>query len=62
MNSKLFYQQNFLVKKVGNPYFGQSVFFEFSYYCIVSEEELKCEDDIRSFDNIKKFALASFCK
>ena len=26
---------------------------------MISEEELKCEDDVWSFDSIKKFSLAS---
>ena len=29
---------------------------------MVTEEELECEHDIWSFDNIEKFALASFYK
>ena len=29
---------------------------------MVSEEDLKCEDDMSFFDNVKKYTLALFCK
>ena len=54
---KLVYQQNFpLVKKLAVHFFGQSVSIEFQclyMVSVVSEEELKWQNDIWSFTNEK---------
>lgn len=50
---KVAYQQNFPVGKSSNSFYSQSAFIEFRCYCMVRKEELKWEDHIWSFDNIK---------